>query len=515
MSILFGVVVACSDASQAPPPATAENAERVVHDHYRLWYRDFDRDGHGDPEVTVRGLVRPDGYVGNATDCRDHNAAISPTAPEACANNLDDDCDGEPDEDCAIWVAEADLTVGIDREDARLGQSTASADLDADGTADLAIGAVGGLGAVGSVYLLYGPANGSVAAPDLASVSASTANTLFGSGVGAGDANGDALDDLLVAANGDSYLFLGPVTVDRSTSDADAELVGEGSFWYPPRAAVTADFDGDSRADLVVTAPDDDEVFVTGGTASGTLDLETDATYTFRGTDDEALGASIAETGDTNGDGIADLALGAPDAASGGRVYIVPGGTAPGSYDAADVATATFTTRAIPSYLGYCVASGDYDGDGATDLFAGAWSAPSSAGVDYDGAVYGYLGPLSGSISVSDASVRWEPANYDFFGVSVAVDDLDGDGAQDVAMSEEIGRVYVQLGYATGVVDVATLFQFQAPHVRYAAYLGVSITPIPDWTGDGGSELALGARGVGGRSTEGAGAVYVFFSEIF
>jgi hypothetical protein len=82
-------------------------------------------------------------------------------------------------------------------------------------------------------------------------------------------------------------------------------------------------------------------------------------------------------------------------------------------------------------------------------------------------------------------------------------------------MSEEESRVYVQLGYATGVVDAATLFQFQAPHVVDTAYLGVSITPIPDWTGDGGSELALGARGVDGASTEDAGAVYVFYSEVF
>jgi hypothetical protein len=39
------------------------------------------------------------------------------------------------------------------------------------------------------------------------------------------------------------------------------------------------------------------------------------------------------------------------------------------------------------------------------------------------------------------------------------------------------------------------------------------MTPIPDWTGDGGSELALGSPYLDGASTEDAGAVYVFFSE--
>jgi hypothetical protein len=101
----------------------------------------------------------------------------------------------------------------------------ASGDLNGDGTADLAIGATGGLAGVGSVYLLYGPATGSVAAPGLVSVSA--ANTYFGAAVGAGDANGDALDDLLIAdeLSQEYYLFLGPVTADRSTSDVDAEFV--------------------------------------------------------------------------------------------------------------------------------------------------------------------------------------------------------------------------------------------------------------------------------------------------
>jgi hypothetical protein len=101
-------------------------------------------------------------------------------------------------------------------------------------------------------------------------------------------------------------------------------------------------------------------------------------------------------------------------------------------------------------------------------------------------------------------------------GAAVAADDFDGDGAPDVAMgSLSTSTVFVQLGYATGVVDVGTLVQIEKANFGDVFALGASITPIPDWTGDGGSELALSAPGTDGASTEDAGKVYLFFSESF
>jgi len=62
------------------------------------WYRDGDDDGYGDPDTSMEACEAPDGYVADATDCDDAEAAINPGADELC-NGVDDDCDGLIDDD--------------------------------------------------------------------------------------------------------------------------------------------------------------------------------------------------------------------------------------------------------------------------------------------------------------------------------------------------------------------------------------------------------------------------------
>ncbi|MCB9674430.1 MAG: hypothetical protein H6737_04890 [Alphaproteobacteria bacterium] len=71
-------------------------------------YRDLDGDGFGDPAVTYAGCGTPPGYVADATDCDDRDAATSPAALEQCGGG-DEDCDGQTDEGAGpLWYADLD-----------------------------------------------------------------------------------------------------------------------------------------------------------------------------------------------------------------------------------------------------------------------------------------------------------------------------------------------------------------------------------------------------------------------
>ena len=59
------------------------------------WYIDYDEDGHGTDAFTLVACNQPDGWVDNADDCDDADAAFYPGAPEDdCTDPLDYNCDG-------------------------------------------------------------------------------------------------------------------------------------------------------------------------------------------------------------------------------------------------------------------------------------------------------------------------------------------------------------------------------------------------------------------------------------
>jgi len=75
------------------------------------WYADGDADGYGDAALSQVDCYPISGYVLDASDCDDGDAATYPGADEYC-DGADDDCDGDIDEDDSVdvstWYADAD-----------------------------------------------------------------------------------------------------------------------------------------------------------------------------------------------------------------------------------------------------------------------------------------------------------------------------------------------------------------------------------------------------------------------
>ncbi len=481
---------------------------------YADWYADDDGDGYGDESDAVNSCDPPEGYVLVRGDCDDGAPTTSPDSAEICVNSVDDDCDGVIDP-CPIDDADFSLVGPTVTGFASLGFEVAAADLNADGIADLIVGAPD---MSTEVYVALGPASGNRlwGEADL-DFSIAAADTGFGDVVAAADADGDGNDDLLLGApdSDEVYLFLGPLTAAADTTAADTSFGTSAYGVLGTTVEILPDCDGDGVPDVAVNASrtldtaNAGSVYVMSGSVSGAIEVDTDATYTYDGAfGEDELGASIAAIGDTTGDGIADLAIGAPGVDT-NAVFVVAGGEAPGDYAMRDATIATLSSSREDRF-GQSIEASDYDSDGYADLFV---TAPTFAPT-----IYAFLGALDADRSIEDADVRW--IGEEGLGFSIATGgDVDADGHPDVLLGayepDHPGgpaAAYLQLGQAEGVVDVADLLFFPAYRDNANGY---ALAFVPDWTGDGGSEVALGIPFLSDpiSPSTGAGRADVVFSE--
>ena len=133
----------------------------------------------------------------------------------------------------------------------------------------------------------------------------------------------------------------------------------------------------------------------------------------------------------------------------------------------------------------------------------------------YDGAVYVINGPISGTVSTSDADVIVRGESREGMGTSASIGDVDGDGvgellvgaAYDDSAERDAGAAYLYQGPMEGsylTSDAAHAFFGEARND--SAGLG---TRIADLDADGRGEVIIGApaESSGGSA---AGAVYLF-----
>src|SRR5229473_1515011 len=237
------------------------------------------------------------------------------------------------------------------------------------------------------------------------------------------------------------------------------------------------------------------------------------------------FGTAVVGIGDVDGDGLPDIAVGAPQTLGpgggylDGRVFVYSGATSNLLYELNPLRHRGFFGARLAS-------AGDLDGDGVPDLIVGA---PATSSDDFYGVgsalvfsgatgelLFAFLGEEGGTYmgsAVASVGDLDGSASGDYLGRAIAgMGDLDGDGVPDLLLGApnaspggraEAGLVQVRSG-ATGEI------LRQLDGAEASAYFGQAVANVGDLDGDGVDDFAVAAPSASPSGMQDAGSVFVY-----
>ena len=228
--------------------------------------------------------------------------------------------------------------------------------------------------------------------------------------------------------------------------------------------------------------------------------------------DSTMFGSSVASAGDVNGDGFADVIVGAPYYSNGedmeGRAYVYHGSAS----GLKPLPVWTFESNLVECELGWSVASaGDVNGDDYDDVLV----ASEYCGVlDREGRVYLFLGSASGLSTTYDWMIQGGVSDESLGRSIASAGDVNKDGYDDIIVGApwasypdgHEGRAYVFYGSPSGLP--ATANWIAESNVAWTDF-GMSVASAGDINDDGYDEVLVGAPWYShGENSEGRAFLY-------
>ena len=317
---------------------------------------------------------------------------------------------------------------------------------------------------------------------------------------GAGDVNNDGVIDYIVGAPIGSYA--------RVLSGLDGSVVktlfGSASEEFGHGVDILTDINGDGYDEVIIGAGHNS---VTGNFAGRTVVLSginNSQIYQWFGERPFAhVGYDVADAGDVNNDGTADIIVGAwgevftPNRA--GRAYVFSGANGSELY--------RFDGDGVSDFLGWAVAAaGDVNGDGYADVIAGApddWTDPGVEGPGYARVYSGFNGSTIYTFVGDD--------DFDELGIAVAGGgDINADGIPDIlagAPGDDDNGSGSGTARAYSGADGSLLYDFTGLAAGDDFGRGVAMADV---NADGFADIIVGAPGVDVGGVADVGRAYVF-----